>query len=170
MKKRGGTYLTVFSLLLLLLALFFSIAKLSQEPKLPPVQPVIEPKSLAERPFPEPDAGWLGKSANLSQKSLLYPAEEIYLQWDLVPPGFRKEPIYRLRFPPLDQYQLSCLNQVIENRELKTDLRREEDRFMMELTLKDRRAAESLLDELKHYDIRGTLEKTYQFKPYEEGK
>lgn len=99
---------------------------------------------------------------------VLFPAEEIDLQWDLVPPEARKEAVYVLAFPELDRYRYFCLSQVLQEKNFPREISRIGDSYTVYVRHKREKVVRALLNELEEYDISGEIREIIQTKPYEE--
>jgi hypothetical protein len=88
-----------------------------------------------------------------------YPADEIMLIWDLVDSSLRKETLYRLSVEGIDRYQYFCLMQVLENKKIKKQIKKENNLYKIYINLHNSSAAKLLIDELMAYDIDAKISK-----------
>ena len=88
-----------------------------------------------------------------------YPADEIVLVWDLIEPGIKKETLYRLSIEGVDKYQYFCLMQVLQNKNIKKQIKKENDIYKIYINLHSSSAAKLIVNELMAYDIDAKISK-----------
>jgi hypothetical protein len=151
--KQSGIYVFIFASLLLVLALFFSIRLFNgtlffQEPDY--VKKTFVPKAKDEQT-------WLMFMQDHNVSHSFYPVKEIELSWDLVDPQQKKEQLYKLSFDYLDSYQYFCLIQVLKQHKLNRTIEKLGNGYLVFLDLHSFASADTLLKELKYYDIDGVI-------------
>ena len=88
-----------------------------------------------------------------------YPADEIVLVWDLIEPGIKKETLYRLSIEGVDKYQYFCLMQVLQNKNIKKQIKKESGMYKIYINLHSSSAAKLIVNELMAYDIDAKISK-----------
>ena len=156
--KSGGMYLLVFGLVLLLLSVAFTINIFftSKTDLLKAEGPKVGLKTVPEG---DDKTGWTTFMKQNEAVRDYYPTDEITLSWDLVEADRLKETLYKVTFDNLDQYQYFCLIQVLNNRKIKRSIEKAGEHYRIYLSLHSPDAAQVLMDELKEYDIYGTVSK-----------
>jgi len=112
---------------------------------------------LKTTPEEEPSSGWTTFMKESDTIRDYYPADEITLSWDLVEADRLKETLYRVTFDNLDRYQYFCLTQVLNTHKIKRSIERVGEHYRIYLSLHSPDAAQVLMNELKEYDISGTV-------------
>jgi len=156
--KKGGLYLFIFGLLLIILSSVFTLNLfIKTKTDLLEAEP-IEKKSF-ERPKTDSGPAW---TRFMSEKKIVkdyYPANEIILSWDLVEADKLKDTLYKVAFENLDKYQYFCLVQVLNSHNIRRSIEKVNDSYRVILSLYSPSAAEVLMKELKEYDIDGKISK-----------
>ena len=156
--RRGGLYLFIFGLLLIILSSVFTVNLFFKtKTDLLEAEP-IEKKSF-ERPQTDSGYTW---TRFMSEKKIVkdyYPANEIILSWDLVEADKLKDTLYQVAFENLDKYQYFCLVQVLNSHNIRRSIEKVNDSYRVILSLYSPSAAEVLMKELREYDIDGKISK-----------
>lgn len=155
---RGGLYLFIFGLLLIILSSAFTVNLfLSTKTDLLEAEP-IEEKSFDRSKAP-PASTWTRFISDKKVVKDYYPANEIILAWDLVEADKLKDTLYRVAFENLDRYQYFCLVQVLNSHKIKRSIEKVNDSYTVILSLYSPAAADVLMTELNEYDIDGKITK-----------
>ncbi len=156
--QRGGLYLLIFGLLLIILSTVFTVNLFVKTRTDILEAEAIEKKSFDREASP-PASTW---TRFISDKKIVkdyYPANEIILAWDLVEADKLKDTLYRVAFENLDRYQYFCLVQVLNSHKIKRSIEKVNDSYTVILSLYSPAAADVLMKELGEYDIDGTISK-----------
>jgi len=86
----------------------------------------------------------------------------------LVDSELKRATLYKLIVENIDEYQYFCLMQVLENKHIKKQIIRENDKFNIYVNLHNKSAANVLLKELSEYDINAKIVKFKDKIRYEE--
>jgi len=162
--RESSIYLVLFALVLLFLSLVFLVQK-TGETQVRFVAPSTD-INTTETPQEAPVASWLKRLSGSQVKDNRYPAPEITLAWDLVPPQKRLERVFLLSFPSLDRYQFFCLDQVLTEKGIIRAVSQTDTGYNVYVSLKTETAARSLKRELARYDIYATMTQEVRTKPY----
>jgi hypothetical protein len=156
--RAGALYLLILGLLFLILSALFTINVFlkSKTDILDDEAPV---RGVGAKVSETPDSVW---NRFVSEKVIVkdyYPANEIILSWDLVEADKLKDTLYKVAFENLDKYQYFCLNQVLNNHNVRRSIEKVNDTYHVILSLYSPAAADVLMQELAEYDIQGNISK-----------